>query len=69
MVIFYKELEYDAENADTGELKSQKRLMARASAVFNADQVDGYELPKPEIKEPLEIIEQTVRDLVPGGAP
>ncbi len=61
LVIFYKELEYNAENADTGELEPHKRLMARASAVFNADQVDGYELPKPEIKEPLEIIEQAER--------
>ncbi len=61
LVIFYKELEFDAENADTGDLEPRKRLMARASSVFNADQVDGYELPKPEIKEPLEIIEQAER--------
>src|SRR6056297_1318144 len=50
MVVFYKELEFDAENPETGDTETEKRLMARASTVFNAQQVDGYE---PEPIEPV----------------
>lgn len=51
LVVFYKELEFEAEDPSTGETELEKRLMARASTVFNAQQVDGYEpepLPVPE---------------------
>jgi len=50
-VVFYKELEFEAEDPATGEPELEKRLMARASTVFNAEQVDGYErepLPAPQ---------------------
>ncbi|MCB9992241.1 MAG: DUF1738 domain-containing protein [Hyphomicrobiaceae bacterium] len=48
-VIFYREYEGkpDAEDADD----NGKRRVARASAVFNADQVEGFTLPEPP--EPL----------------
>ena len=52
VVIFYKELEFEAQDPATGAPTNEKRLMARASRVFNALQVDGYEpepLPVPEI--------------------
>lgn len=49
VVIFYKELEFDDEDQPaSGE--PRKRLMARASRVFNAQQVDGYQ---PEEIEPI----------------
>lgn len=43
LVVFYKEYEVtpEAENADD----NGKRRVAKGSAVFNASQVDGYELP------------------------
>ncbi|MCH8522907.1 zincin-like metallopeptidase domain-containing protein [Glycocaulis sp.] len=59
LVIFYKE--YDAEDIDTetGETTDGKRRFARASYVFNADQVDGYERPEPpEAINPVEAIAQ-----------
>jgi len=59
LVIFYKE--YDAEDIDTetGETTDGKRRFARASYVFNADQVDGYERPEPpEAINPVEAISQ-----------
>lgn len=49
-VVFYKELEFDGQNPETGDTETEKRLMARASTVFNAQQVDGYE---PEAVEPV----------------
>lgn len=59
LVIFYKE--YDAEDVDTetGETTDGKRRFARASYVFNADQVDGYERPEPPVAvNPVEAIDQ-----------
>jgi antirestriction protein ArdC len=53
LVIFYKTDEI--ENTD-GELET--RYIARASYVFNADQVDGYEAPPaPEPENPVEILD------------
>ncbi|MBB5704070.1 zincin-like metallopeptidase domain-containing protein [Brucella intermedia] len=48
VVIFYKEFEHDDEDASDDQ--PRKRLMARASRVFNADQVDGY---APEASTPI----------------
>ena len=54
MIIFYKEYETDpVDDDDTG-----KRRVARASRVFNADQVNGFELPEPPPElPPIERIE------------
>lgn len=59
LVVFYKELEFEDQDTDTGMTSTETRLMARASTVFNAEQVDGYErepLPMPE--NPATPIEQ-----------
>jgi len=45
-VVFYKELEVAAE---TGEAESETRLFARATPVFAAEQVDGYQPPAIDI--------------------
>lgn len=55
LVIFYKE--YDAEPDPENPDDSGRRRVARASHVFNADQVDGFTLPaKPEPLGPIERI-------------
>lgn len=51
-IVFYKELDIEEQNPDTGETEAGTRLFAKASRVFNADQVDGFELPMPEITAP-----------------
>jgi len=53
-VIFYKEFEVDADPDDADD--DGKRRMARASNVFNAAQVDGFETPAPP--QPLGPIER-----------
>lgn len=45
LVVFYKEMEVETENEDTGEIETGKRYYARASWVFNAAQVDGWTPP------------------------
>lgn len=42
LVVFYKTLEFEQRNEETGETEATERLMARASHVFNAAQVDGF---------------------------
>lgn len=75
LVVFYKELDVEVENSDTGETENETRLMARASTVFNAEQVDGYEpepIPVPEnpatvIAEAEAFIRATNADIRHGG--
>ena len=68
VVVFYKEIAYDAENEESGETESHRRLFARASTVFNADQVDGYEEPLPEPKDPVRVIEAADHFVLATGA-
>lgn len=48
LVVFFKEFPVDETNPDTGETERDRRLIAKASYVFNASQVDGFALPVPE---------------------
>jgi antirestriction protein ArdC len=43
-VVFYKELEFAAD-PETGDSETATRLFARATPVFAAEQVDGYQVP------------------------
>ena len=67
LIVFYKTLDYQQVNEETGESETAERLMARASFVFNAAQVDGFELetdqPLPEEPafDPIERAEAFVR--------
>jgi len=66
LVIFYKEFEVETEDeSDDG-----KRRVARASYVFNADEVDGYELPgRAEPLGPIEKIDAADRLMTATGIP
>ena len=68
LVVFYKEFDVE-EQKDDGETETGKRLMARASYVFNADQVDGYEAPPLPVPEnPAEIINKAEAFIAATGA-
>lgn len=58
-VVFFKEYETEPKAEDD----DGKRRVARATPVFNADQVDGYK-PEPEIIEPLAKRIQAAEDFV-----
>jgi antirestriction protein ArdC len=49
LVVFYRKLDYEKTNDVTGETEPAERLMARASFVFNAGQVDGFSPEEPAI--------------------
>ena len=44
LIVFYKQLEFEQQDEQSGESETVERLMARASFVFNAAQVDGFNL-------------------------
>lgn len=59
LVVFYKRIEVDDEDQGTGETVTGERLIAKASSVFNASQVEGFEvdaetLPAEPVFDPLE---------------
>lgn len=66
-VIFYRE--YDGKPDPDDAEDDGKRRVARASAVFNAEQVDGFVLPEPpEALGPIERLEQADRFVGSTGA-
>lgn len=69
VVVFYKELDVADQSADTGEAEHSTRLFARASWVFNASQVDGYEPPiKEAATKPAETLDTVERFVAATGA-
>ena len=54
LVVFYKTLEFEHQNEQTGETDQVERMMARASHVFNAAQVDGFAIDNVEAQLPDE---------------
>lgn len=63
-VVFYKQI--DVEDALDPESESLKRVFARATPVFNADQVDG--LPKVAAAQPVETLQDVDAFIVRTGA-
>lgn len=51
LIVFYKKLEFERADEETGEPANAERLMARASFVFNAAQVDGFRLESTPLPE------------------
>lgn len=51
LVIFYKTFEIEDVNEQTGEVEAGERMIARASRVFNAAQVEGFEIVAEELPE------------------
>lgn len=70
-VVFYKEIEVESDEGDEDERKS--RLFARATPVFNADQVDGLNdapvtAPVDELSEVEAFITRTGAKIIHGGS-
>ncbi len=68
LIVFYKKVEREVEDKETGKPKSETRFFARASWVFNADQVDGWQAPKPEVRSPVEILKHAEDFVAATGA-
>lgn len=51
LVVFYKTLQVEQQNELSGELENGERMFARASWVFNAAQVEGFDALEQELPE------------------
>jgi antirestriction protein ArdC len=58
LIVFWKELEREVEDEETGERQGKKTFFARASWVFNADQVDGWAPPAAPERNLVEAVDQ-----------
>lgn len=69
LIVFYKELDIQREAAESGENSTDTVMFARASWVFNADQVDGYQPEQPAVSSsPVENIDAADRFIHATGA-
>ena len=53
LVVFYKDLDIDSLNPDTGETEANTIFIAKPSPVLNADQVNGFILPEQPARRDL----------------
>lgn len=75
LIVFYKELDIARDNAETGESEADTVMFARASWVFNSDQVDGHSAeqdanpadPAQRIEEAEQFVGATEADVRHGG--
>ena len=51
LIVFYKSIDIEQHNEQTGETEQGERMFARASWVFNAAQVDGFEIETEELPD------------------
>lgn len=76
LVVFYKTFTVETEAADAAEAETSERMVARASYVFNADQVESYQdadaLPSSPRFEPMEAADRfaanVAADIREGGS-
>lgn len=75
LIVFYKELDISRDNSQTGEAEADTVMFARASWVFNSDQVDGFQpstipvttSPAKRIDTAEHFIQTTGADIRHGG--
>ena len=61
-IVFYKKVEAAPPEEPADDDKPSSRLVARASVVFNADQVDDWVAPKPvEVRDPARVLDSVQR--------
>ena len=68
LIVFWKELEGEVENKETGKRERKKTLFARASSVFNADQVDGWTPPAAPERNLVQALDQAEAFTAATGA-
>jgi antirestriction protein ArdC len=68
LIVFWKEFEREVEDEETGERELKKTLFARASWVFNADQVNGWTKPTAPERNLVQALDQAEAFTAETGA-
>ena len=68
LIVFWKEFEGEVEDKETGKRERKKTLFARASSVFNADQVGGWAPPAATERNLVQALDQAEAFTAATGA-
>jgi antirestriction protein ArdC len=68
VVVFYKQANVEVIDTDTGEPENKSVLYARSSRVFNAEQVDGWQPPRPAAPDPIKVLVEAERFVMATSA-
>jgi antirestriction protein ArdC len=68
LIVFWKELEQEIEDDETGKRELKKTLFARASWVFNAEQIDGWTPPSAPARNLVQALDQAEAFTAATGA-
>ena len=61
VVVFYKQTNIEVSDTDSGERENKSVLYARSSRVFNVEQVDGWQAPRPRASDPIKVLVEAER--------
>ena len=61
VVVFYKQTNIEVSDTDSGERENKSVLYARSSRVFNVEQVDGWQAPRPAASDPIKVLVEAER--------
>ena len=57
VIVFYKQATREVAHEETGAIETEQFLVGRSSWVFNSEQVDNWQPPKPDILDPAKVLE------------
>ncbi len=61
VVVFYKQTDIEINNPETGEQENKSVRYARSSHVFNVEQVEGWQAPKPAVRDSAQVLVEAER--------
>jgi antirestriction protein ArdC len=61
VIVFYKQTNVEINNTESGEPENKSVLYARSSNVFNVEQVDGWQPPRPATPDPKRVLVEVER--------
>lgn len=67
-IVFYKPIDHETEEEDGRDDTQRRRVVLRASSVFNSEQTDGWQPPIPKLKSEVEINESFAAFIKATGA-
>jgi antirestriction protein ArdC len=68
VIVFYKQTNVEISDTESGEPKNKSVLYARSSRVFNVEQVDGWQPPRPAALDPIEVLDEAERFVMATSA-
>ncbi len=68
VVVFYKQTIVEVSDRESGKRENKSLLYARSSRVFNVEQVDGWQPPKPATPDPIKVLVEAERFVMTTSA-